>query len=79
LTCTQCHKGSTGIGFVGFTGSNTHWSTPEFYDQHAGKPLSCTSTCHGPHGTQFQYMMVGFPWYLDGLCLQCHPGVGIRY
>ena len=77
-TCSQCHKPTKDLVFVG-DGDSGHRASPTFYDIHAGTPLTCTSTCHDPHRSDFRFMIRDWPWYLDGLCLQCHGGVGIRF
>jgi predicted CXXCH cytochrome family protein len=38
-------------------------------DTLAKKRLTCSSTCHNPHGTGKNYMVT---WYPDELCLKCH-------
>jgi len=66
--CLQCH--------TGLTGPNRHPVTPNFFDVHAQKGLTCTSTCHNPHGTSFDFMLRNFNFPQDGQCLQCHKWVG---
>lgn len=73
--CSSCHPAEDHVRFVG-DGNIAHRGTPHFYDVNAAKPLTCTSSCHNPHGTQFQYMTRIFEWRQDGLCLQCHTYVG---
>jgi predicted CXXCH cytochrome family protein len=68
--CLTCH------GWV--DRKNGHPVTPRFYDRHADKPLTCASSCHNPHGTQYPNM-VNYPYRRDGLCLWCHPGVGVTF
>ena len=75
--CVECHKNDP--KHARFQGKNTHPATPKFYDVDAKDPLTCTSTCHNPHGTSNLYMMRGMEWYFDGNCLPCHQGVGIRF
>ncbi|MDI6891792.1 MAG: cytochrome c3 family protein [Actinomycetota bacterium] len=43
---------------------------PLFIDELKGTTLTCTSTCHDPHGTGLLAMLTSLP---DGLCLRCHP------
>jgi predicted CXXCH cytochrome family protein len=61
----------------------THPTTPNYWDFHADKPLTCTSTCHDPHGSHYGPML-RVPYGSDGagtdyLCLICHTEVGIKY
>lgn len=72
--CQQCHPNS---------GYMAHPTTPDHWDFHAGKPLTCTSTCHDPHGSAYTHMM-RVAYGTDGkgtdyLCLLCHTEVGIKY
>jgi predicted CXXCH cytochrome family protein len=69
--CLQCH--ST------VKGPNKHPIEPKFYDVHAKKGLTCTSSCHNPHGTQFDAMLNNYSGSQDGMCLQCHTTVGVYY
>ncbi len=69
--CLECH------GWIEHP--NTHPYTPDYRDIHARKPLTCTSTCHNPHGTGRPFMVVGFNCPVDGQCLQCHYNVGITF
>lgn len=72
--CQQCHPDS---------GYMAHPTTPDHWDFRAGKPLTCTSTCHDPHGSAYSYMLrVGYGSDgkgTDYLCLLCHTQVGIEY
>ena len=70
--CLNCHP------FIQ-SYSNQHPVTPAYYDPVAKTGLTCSSTCHDPHGTQYGYMLQNFPYPLDGQCLQCHTRVGIDY
>lgn len=70
--CLQCHSWVE-------SHNNQHPVRPQFYDIRADAPLTCTSTCHGPHGTEFPMMVRFFPWPFDGRCLQCHSTVGIDF
>jgi predicted CXXCH cytochrome family protein len=58
---------------------NAHRATPKFFDRHANKPLTCTSSCHAPHGSQYQHMMKNYKPNVDGQCLQCHSQVGKQF
>lgn len=66
--CLQCH--------ATMDAANSHPVTPNFFDIHAQKGLTCTSTCHNPHGTTNTYMLRNFNFPQDGQCLQCHKWVG---
>ncbi|GAB4276337.1 MAG: hypothetical protein Kow0056_06660 [Coriobacteriia bacterium] len=70
--CLNCH-GTT------VDGENKHPFRPTYYDPKAQDALTCTSTCHNPHGTTFNYMLVDWYYPMDGLCLQCHKRVGIDF
>ena len=69
--CLQCHPIADG--------SNKHPVRPQYFDVHAGKGLTCTSSCHNPHGTEYDYMLRTNYSDQDGLCLQCHKTVGVYY
>lgn len=73
--CFKCHApfGET------TPGGQNHPVTPNFLDVHANKGLTCSSSCHNPHGTKYNYMLRSFYYAQDGLCLQCHLYVGITY
>ncbi len=68
--CLGCH--------TGYDEKHSHPVARRFYDSHAKAPLTCTSTCHNPHGTQYQRML-NYPYRRDGLCLKCHPAVGVTF
>ncbi len=75
--CLDCHSSTV-------VGHKKHAYRPSLWDPAARKPLTCTSTCHNPHGTDQNYMLKRFSWPLDGQCLQCHgivPGqrVGVDF
>ena len=72
--CRQCHPDP---------GYMAHPTTPDHWDFHAGEPLTCTSTCHNPHGSAYTHML-RVAYGSDGkgtdyLCLLCHTQVGIKY
>lgn len=69
--CLDCH------GWIDHP--NTHPYTPNYYDRVKNGPLTCTSTCHDPHGTTLNFMLRNFAYPFDGRCLQCHTDVGINY
>jgi DmsE family decaheme c-type cytochrome len=68
--CLGCH--------TGYDAKHLHPVTRRFYDSNMKQRLTCTSTCHNPHGTQYPRML-NYPYRRDGLCLKCHPGVGIKF
>ncbi len=76
VLCVRCHQPSE--SYHG-DGDIAHRASPRFLDVHSGNPLTCTSTCHGPHGTPFPHMTRTYPPTWDGLCLQCHKSVGKRF
>ncbi len=55
---------------------NNHPMRPYHYDVVAEKQLTCTSTCHNPHGSDKNYMLMNYAFPFDGQCLQCHAKVG---
>jgi hypothetical protein len=64
--------------------NNKHPVRPNHYDVNNESPLTCTSSCHNPHGTERQFMMRYFNPIDDGSCLMCHAvtkgsSVGIDY
>lgn len=69
--CLSCHPA--------YEGRNKHPVRPVYRDVHSQTGLTCSSTCHNPHGTDFGYMINNFNPRQDGLCLQCHLYVGILY
>lgn len=69
--CLGCH------GWIDHP--NTHPYTPNYYDRVKNGPLTCTSTCHDPHGTSLNFMLRNFAYPFDGRCIQCHTDVGKTY
>ncbi len=69
--CLNCHPD--------LEGTNKHPVRPVFFDVHAKKGLTCSSSCHDPHGTKYDFMLKGYPPDLDGICLQCHKTVGLYF
>lgn len=65
--CLECHPV--------YNDSYAHPASRKFYDAKANKPLTCTSTCHNPHGTG-NLRMLNYPYRKDQVCLTCHPEVG---
>jgi len=70
--CLKCHKPVV-------VGSNKHPIAPKYFDVHAKKGLTCTSSCHNPHGTQYDHMVKNYSGQQDGMCMQCHKTVGVYY
>lgn len=60
--CTSCHPGMYRTGF-------THPVGAPYRDPAKGVILTCTTTCHDPHGTAFKHNVRKKG---DGLCLTCH-------
>ena len=69
--CLTCHPA--------YEGGNQHPVRPVFRDVHAQKGLTCSSSCHNPHGSTNDVMLNNFDAGQDGLCLQCHLNVGILF
>jgi len=69
--CLTCHPAMEAQG--------THPVRSHFFDLHAKKGLTCSSSCHNPHGTNYQYMLKNFNSPQDGQCLQCHKYTGVYY
>lgn len=82
--CLQCHPPATFDESSRTVRRNNHPVRPRHYDVYARKPLTCTSTCHDPHGTANGAMLRYYPRGSDGNCVICHqvvPGqrVGIDF
>jgi len=80
--CFTCHERRHFDDRTG--GYWNHPVRPVFYDVNAKEQLSCSSTCHDPHGTKQNYMLRYYNFPLDGNCLICHsvvPGniVGVDF
>jgi predicted CXXCH cytochrome family protein len=74
--CVECH--------TTYDGADDHPVRPVYYDVNAGKGLTCSSTCHDPHGTANNFMLRHYRSPLDGNCLICHAAVeggkvGVNY
>ncbi len=74
--CLRCHPGYTHPG-------DFHPVGPRYYDYLARGPLTCTSTCHDPHGSSYTRML-RVPYNTGGygtdyICLLCHTKVGLIY
>jgi len=70
--CLECHAPSSFDESSKTQYRNNHPVRPSHYDVAAKKPLTCTSTCHNPHGSTFNYMLRNWFFPYDGGCLQCH-------
>lgn len=73
--CLECHSD--------YEGRNRHPVRPTYYDVQERGGLTCTSSCHRPHGTPYanmlQYPYGSNGWGKDGICLQCHTEVGKKF
>lgn len=61
-----------------------HPVRPNHYDVNNESPLTCTSSCHNPHGSDKNRMLRYFAYPFDGNCLMCHAvtdgaRVGVDY
>jgi predicted CXXCH cytochrome family protein len=56
-------------------GYRNHPVRPIYYDVNRDASLTCTSSCHEPHGTPNNYMLRYYDFPLDGNCLFCHAAV----
>lgn len=82
--CFSCHPRSNYDDAAG--GYKNHPVRPVYYDVNAKKALTCTTTCHDPHGSPKGYarLLRHYQAGLDGNCLICHavvPGevVGVDF
>ncbi|MBU2602642.1 MAG: cytochrome c3 family protein [Actinobacteria bacterium] len=66
--CAECHERKTHL-------RTNHPHDAPYYDTWHKQTMRCSS-CHDPHGSGFTYMVRKEK---DGLCLTCHPGVGITF
>lgn len=73
--CLECHNAKYFDQTTGTTYRPNHPVRPMYYDVHARKGLTCTSSCHNPHGTRYNHMLKNFNYPMDGQCLQCHARV----
>lgn len=60
--CLSCHP-QGGLGY-------SHPVGPSYVDAVTGRPLTCSTSCHDPHGSQ--YKALGRVGEGDRLCLSCH-------
>lgn len=82
--CLQCHEATHFDERTSTVYRNNHPVRPTHYDVNNQSPLTCTSSCHNPHGTKQNYMLRYFAFPTDGACLMCHAAsrgnrVGIDY
>ncbi len=82
--CFDCHPRSEYDDATG--GYSNHPVRPVYYDVHERTSLTCTTTCHDPHGSPMGYrtLMRHYESGQDGNCLICHavvPGkvVGVDF
>jgi predicted CXXCH cytochrome family protein len=82
--CLQCHDDSGYDEATEAVYRNNHPVRPNHYDVNQESPLTCTSSCHNPHGTDKTHMLRYFASPQDGACLICHSvtegsRVGVEY
>lgn len=68
--CLSCHPDF--IGKVQLKKGKKYFVHPvgsPWTDINTGELLTCSSTCHNPHGTPYRKLLTG---YGDGLCIKCH-------
>lgn len=70
--CLRCHDPR----YYDEEKGNNHPMRQYHFDVVAQKPLTCTTTCHNPHGTNQNFMLRNYSSPYDGQCLQCHRKVG---
>ncbi len=70
--CLQCHEAAHYDERTPAVYRNNHPVRPTHYDVNNRSPLTCTSSCHNPHGTKMNYMLRYFRFPTDGTCLMCH-------
>jgi len=75
--CLSCHQDISGMVISapgsGRRGSRVLYTHPVgrgYTDPLTGGMLTCSSTCHDPHGTPYKKMLTRRG---DALCLTCHP------
>ncbi len=82
--CLRCHNPAYYDEASSVVYRNNHPVRPISWDVNAGKPLTCTSSCHDPHGTRYTFMLRYTNSPFDANCLICHavtPGkrVGVDF
>lgn len=84
LLCFECHPRTHFDERTNKVMNKNHPVRGAHFDVHMDAPLSCTSSCHNPHGTRLNKMLRYFDYHRDGTCLMCHAvtegsRVGIDY
>lgn len=72
--CLECHNRNwydEGAS-AGTADRDNHPVRPTHYDRNAREQLTCTTSCHDPHGTKNTKMLRYFNADRDGGCLMCH-------
>lgn len=82
--CFPCHAKRDYDDAAGGNFRNKHPVRPVYWDVNARKALTCTTSCHDPHGTRNFFMLRHYNYPFDGNCLICHgviPGqiVGVDF
>lgn len=82
--CFPCHDKVDFDDAAGGNYRNKHPVRPVYWDVNARQALTCTTSCHDPHGSGRTSMMRAYDALEDGNCLICHarvPGdiVGVNY
>lgn len=70
--CLECHQPKYFDEASASTYRNNHPVRPSHYDVNARKQLTCTTSCHNPHGTDLNHMLRYYRYPADGGCLMCH-------
>jgi len=70
--CLECHNPRYYDESSRTVRRNNHPVRPVHFDVNNRTPLTCTSSCHDPHGTDYAFMMRYMDGPYDGNCLICH-------
>lgn len=70
--CLRCHEPRYFDESSPNVRRNNHPVRPAHYDVNSRSPLTCTSSCHDPHGTRNTRMLRYMDAPFDGNCLICH-------
>lgn len=74
--CLRCHPPYADRPYY-------HVTRPTYWDWNARRPLTCTSTCHNPHGSPNNRMLrrpYGERGHgTDNACVVCHYDIGVEY
>jgi len=73
--CLRCHDPRHYDESSPTVRRNNHPVRPVHFDVNNRSPLTCTSTCHDPHGTDNTAMLRYMDAQYDGNCLICHAVV----